>query len=118
MTTPTLSNFSVPLKVLGNIPFALTPPASNSSGAFSYASQHPLVATVNSTTGVVTIVGQGSATITATQAAHGGFTSATEEATLNAIAPAPARNVTDLSRGASASDIVMVTCLKLLSLST
>ena len=99
MTTPTLSNFSVPLKVLGNIPFALTPPASNSSGAFSYASQHPLVATVNSTTGVVTIVGQGSATITATQAAHGGFTSATEEATLIVLSQSPLNNPFSLLPG-------------------
>ena len=92
MTTPTLSNFSVPLKVLGNAPFTLTPPASNSSGAFTYTSSSPTVATVNSTTGVVTIVGQGSATITATQAAHGGFTSATEEATLIVLSQSPLNN--------------------------
>ena len=99
MTTPTLSNFSVPLKVLGNAPFTLTPPASNSSGAFTYTSSSPTVATVNSTTGVVTIVGQGSATITATQAAHGGFTSATEEATLIVLSQSPLNNPFSLLPG-------------------
>ena len=99
LSPPTLSNFSVPLKVLGNIPFALTPPASNSSGAFTYTSSSPTVATVNSTTGVVTIVGQGSATITATQAAHGGFTSATEEATLIVLSQSPLNNPFSLLPG-------------------
>ncbi len=76
MTIPTLSNFSVPFRFAGNVPFTLTPPTSNSGGAFSYASSKPSVATVGSTTGLVTIVGAGFTTITATQAASGSFTSA------------------------------------------
>jgi len=90
MSTPTLSNFSVPLKVLGNAPFTLTPPTSNSSGAFSYVSSETSVATVLGNT--VTIVGQGSTTITATQAAAGGFTSKTITATFIVLRQSPLNN--------------------------
>ena len=47
------------------------------TGAITYASGATNVATVNATTGVATLVGTGSATITATKAASSGFNSAT-----------------------------------------
>jgi surface protein len=53
--------------MLGDAPFALTAPQSNSDGAFTYSSSHPSVATVSGST--VTIIGTGTTTITATQAA-------------------------------------------------
>lgn len=66
-TLPTLSNFSIPAKFIGDAPFAITPPTSNSTGAFSYMSSNTNVATISGN--MITIIGGGSATITATQAA-------------------------------------------------
>ena len=69
--SPTLSNFTVPNKILGDAAFALTAPTSNSTGAFSYTSSNTAVATISGST--VTIVGAGSTVITATQAAAGAY---------------------------------------------
>ena len=55
---------------------------SNSGGAISYASADTDVATINSTTGVVTLVAAGTTTITATQAADGGYSAGSVTATL------------------------------------
>ncbi len=68
---PTLSNFSVPTKVLGAAPFTITAPTSNSPGAFTYTSGNTNVATISGNT--ITIVGAGTSTITALQAAAGGY---------------------------------------------
>lgn len=77
---PTLGGFSNILKQMGDIPFALTAPTSNSAGTFSYASDNTGVATVAGN--VVTLVSNGAATITATQAANGNYTSGTRTLTL------------------------------------
>jgi hypothetical protein len=66
-----LSNFSVPQKLVADAPFGLSAPVSNSDGAFTYTSSNLAVATVSGTT--VTIVGAGSTTITATQAATASY---------------------------------------------
>jgi len=87
---PTLGSFSIPTKDFGTAPFTLTPPTSNSSGIFSYTSGNMDIATVDSTTGVVTIVGAGTAVITATQAAAGNYTASfpvTADFVVNPIAP-------------------------------
>ncbi len=55
---------------------------SNSGGAISYASADTDVATINSTTGVVTLVAAGTTTITATQAADAGYSAGSATATL------------------------------------
>jgi hypothetical protein len=80
-----LSNFSVPAKVLGNAPFLLTAPTTNSTGAFTYSSSNPAVATVSGTT--VTLVGAGSTTITATQAATATYASNSISASLVVTVP-------------------------------
>lgn len=64
--SPTLSNFPNITKVSNAAPFQLTPPTSNSSGAFSYTSSNTSVATIAGST--VTITGFGTTTITAIQA--------------------------------------------------
>ncbi len=100
--TPTLSNFNVPAKVLGDAPFALTAPTTNSGGAFSYTSSNPNVATISGST--VTIVGGGTSTITATQAPFGSYGSASITASLVVSFPPPStaaptppvRNTTDV----------------------
>lgn len=77
---PTLSNFTVPAKVMGDAPFTLTAPTSNSAGTFTYTSGNTNVATISGNT--VTIVGAGSAIITATQAADGSYAEGAITATL------------------------------------
>lgn len=78
---PTLTGFSVPAKVVGDAPFTLTPPTStNNPATFTYNSGNTNVATISGNT--VTIVGAGTSVITATQAASGGFSSASVNATL------------------------------------
>lgn len=78
---PTLSGFPDLDRLPGDPAFTLTPPASDSVGAFTYSSGDPSVATVAGDT--VTIVGTGSTVITATQAADGNYTSAQITAQLN-----------------------------------
>jgi hypothetical protein len=68
---PTITNFSIPTKTVGDAPFAITPPTSNSAGAFTYTSSNTAVATVSGN--IITVVGAGTSTILATQAANGGF---------------------------------------------
>jgi streptogramin lyase len=84
---PTITNFSIPTKTIGDIPFTITPPDSNSSGSFTYTSSNTLVATISGNT--LTIVGGGTTTITATQAATANYNSADIFATfqLNKLTP-------------------------------
>jgi hypothetical protein len=68
---PILTNFSIPAKQVGDSSFTITPPTSASTGSFSYTSSNESVATISGNQ--ITIVGEGSSTITATQAAAGNF---------------------------------------------
>lgn len=70
---PTIGTFTNVTKQIGDIPFALTAPTSNSAGAFTYVSGNASIATISGNT--VTLVGPGTTTITATQAANGNYTS-------------------------------------------
>ncbi len=79
--TPTIS-FTIPEKAVNSSSFSLTPLiTSNSPGAISYSSSNTAVATVAGST--VTIVGVGSTTITANQAAGGTFNAASKTAVLD-----------------------------------
>lgn len=99
---PTLGAFSIPAKVLGDADFAITPPTSNSPGAFTYSSSNTAVATVIG--GNLHITGAGTSTITATQAASGSYTSASTTAVFTVTVPPlttpaptpPARNAWDV----------------------
>ncbi len=98
---PTITGFSVPAKNLGDAAFNLTDPTSNSSGAFTYTSSNTNVATISGST--VTIVGVGSTTITANQAADGGFNAGSTTAILvvsypppSTAAPTPTRDTADV----------------------
>jgi hypothetical protein len=77
---PTITNFNVPAQVLGTAPVTITAPTSNSTGAFTYTSSNTSVATIVGNT--ITIVGAGTSTITAAQAAAGGFTAGSITASL------------------------------------
>jgi hypothetical protein len=72
---PTITNFSIPTKTYGDRPFTIAQPTSNSSGSFSYSSSDTSVATIYGN--IITIVGAGSSTITATQQATVNYTSGT-----------------------------------------
>ena len=69
--TPTIGTFAAINKTFGDAAFTLTAPTSTSTGAFTYASDNTAVATVSGAT--VTIVGAGTANITATQAADANY---------------------------------------------
>lgn len=71
--TPTISSFSLSPKLVGDPQFILPVPASNSSGIFTYTSSNTAVAKV--TGNIVSIIGAGNTTITATQAALGEYAS-------------------------------------------
>jgi hypothetical protein len=64
---PTYGEFNISPKNVGDQPFTLNPPTSNSDGAFIYTSSDESVATISGNT--VTIVGTGTTTVIATQAA-------------------------------------------------
>jgi Secretion system C-terminal sorting domain len=84
---PTITNFSIPPKTLGDAPFTITAPTSNSTGAFTYTSSNPAVATISGNT--ITVVGIGTTVITATQAAAAPYSSGTITATLVVGSPMP-----------------------------
>ena len=67
---PSLSNFNNITTTVYDV-FNLTPPTSNSAGAFTYTSSNLLVATISGIT--VTAISVGFCTITATQAAYSNY---------------------------------------------
>jgi hypothetical protein len=87
-TTPTLSSFNISSKTYGDPPFQITPPTSDSEGAFIYSSSNTSVATVSGST--IIIVGAGSSVITATQMPDGnyGLANISTQLIVNSIAPA------------------------------
>jgi len=100
LTAPTLSNFTVPNKIVGDAAFALTAPTSNSTGAFTYTSSNTAVATISGNT--VTVVGAGTSTITANQAATSTYAAGSITATLTVTATAPAPTLSNFSVPAKA----------------
>ncbi len=71
VAAPELSWIGDLQKMYGQADFELPLPQSNSPGAFTFTSSNPAVATVNGRT--VTVVGEGSTTLAATQAATPGY---------------------------------------------
>ncbi|MEM0543959.1 putative metal-binding motif-containing protein, partial [Flavobacterium sp. j3] len=86
---PTIGALTVPSpQLVGNAPFTITNPTSNSSGAWSYSASPAGIVTIAGNT--VTIVSGGTATITATQAAVPGvFGAASTTANLVVNFPPP-----------------------------
>jgi len=89
ITTPTLSGFALSSSsvVYGTSAPTITAPTSPSSGAITYTSSNTAVATVSGST--ITLVGVGTASITATQAASGGYSSATAAVNLTVSSATP-----------------------------
>ncbi|MET3979047.1 uncharacterized protein (TIGR02145 family) [Mucilaginibacter sp. UYP25] len=79
--TTVMTNFAVPHKMFEDVPFAITPPQTNSTSPITYKSSDASVATVNGST--IKITGVGSTIITASQEASDKFTAAFITATLD-----------------------------------
>ena len=78
---PTLTNFTMPAGLTPtSAPFSIIAPTTNSPGAITYTSGNTSIATVSGNT--VTIVGGGTTTITASQAASGSYSAGTVSAPL------------------------------------
>jgi alpha-tubulin suppressor-like RCC1 family protein/uncharacterized protein YjdB len=86
---PTLSTISLTQKTFGDAPFTIGAVTSDSSGAITYSSSDTSVATINSSTRLITIVAPGTTTITASQAAQGSFAAGSTSAvlTVNGVNP-------------------------------
>jgi uncharacterized protein YhjY with autotransporter beta-barrel domain len=84
---PTMTWMAPIRRTFGDAAFALDPPASNSTGAFTYSSDNPGVATVSGN--VVTIIGAGSATLTAQQAADANYEASSVSVTLTVAKAVP-----------------------------
>ena len=77
--TPTITGFADIIKEYGDAPFTVTTIASDSNVPFSYSSSNTASVTVGVLTGLITIVGGGSSTITISQAESDNYTSASVE---------------------------------------
>ncbi len=84
-TTPALSGFANQTKTITDGTYTITAPTSASSGAFTYISSNPAVATISGTT--VTLVGLGTTTISAIQDPATGYNGGTTSATLTVLNP-------------------------------
>ncbi len=101
---PTLSGFSIPAQLVGASPLTITPPTSNSTGAFTYTSSNTGVATVSGN--MLTIIGAGTSTITANQAAAGAYGAGSINTPLVVSYPGPTVAATDPT--AAAADVISV----------
>lgn len=105
---PTLGSFPAIAKNEGDAAFTLTAPSSKGPGAFTFTSSNPEVATITDKT--VTIVGPGTSTITANQAASGSYNASSTSAVLTVtaracIAPATRQNNTCTAPVTSATNV-------------
>lgn len=69
-------------KTYGDSPFTLTASGGSSSNSFQYSSSDPTVATIDSSTGLVTIKKSGTVTLTASKAGDSTYTNASADCTL------------------------------------
>ena len=95
--TTSLTSFSVAdSKTFGYLPFSTTAPTSDSSGAITYSSNATGVATINPSSGIITLVAVGTATFTASQA---------QSAQYNAPTPVTSNTLTVIPSGASSGAV-------------
>ena len=86
---PTLSNFTIPNTTYGAANFSITAPTSTSTGAFTFSSSNTAVANIIGGNSIA-VTGLGTATITATQAANGYYTSGNITTTVTVTVGTPA----------------------------
>ncbi|MDP1599325.1 fibronectin type III domain-containing protein [Phenylobacterium sp.] len=103
VATPTLTWSGDQTKTIGDPAFELADPTSDSKGDFTFASSDPAVAQVSGRT--VTLVGPGTATLTARQAAQGDYASASVSLALTVTArPNPTKDSTVTAAGQAQVD--------------
>lgn len=111
LPAPVFGPFTIAARNVGDAPFALTPPTSTSSGAFTYSISDTSIATIAGST--VTLKGAGSAVVTASQAADAthaaGSTSATLTVGGGAAWPCTLPAGVDLGKTGSTTDKVTTT---------
>jgi alpha-tubulin suppressor-like RCC1 family protein len=88
--TPVLSTMSDLSATFGESGPTIAKPTSESRGAITFTSNNTAVATINATTGQVSIIGAGTTTVTATQAATDDYVSATQTLTFTVKPALPA----------------------------
>lgn len=66
---PTVGRLILPSFEFGDAPFTVQPPISNSKGEWKFSSSNSDIAQINASTGRITVMGAGTTTITAAQAA-------------------------------------------------
>jgi uncharacterized repeat protein (TIGR02543 family) len=98
-------------KTYGDAVFTVTASAGQGSGAVTYSSSHPDIATVNTTTGEVTILKAGSTTIKATKAADETYEEAIAEYTLTISKAAGATLTGPLTTVQITTDTIEVTAV-------
>lgn len=84
---PTVGVFSIPSQSLNNPVYTLTPPTSTSAGAWSFKSSNENIAKISGNT--ATLIGAGSAVITATQAADWNWSTVSRDATIAVAGATP-----------------------------
>jgi hypothetical protein len=84
---PTIGAFTIPLQSMNNPVYVLTPPTSTSAGAWIFRSSNENIAKISGNT--ATLVGAGTATITATQVADWNWATVSKDATLTVSGASP-----------------------------
>ena len=84
---PTIGAFTIPLQSMNNPVYVLTPPTSTSAGAWTFRSSNENIAKISGNT--ATLVGAGTATITATQVADWNWATVSKDATLTVSGASP-----------------------------
>ena len=90
---PTIGDLDIPDKTMGDAPFEIVEPTSDSAGAFTYTSSDENVATIVDTN-YIQIVGVGTSTITANQAANGSYTAGSVETVFTVSENSPSNPAT------------------------
>ncbi|HEX3030467.1 MAG TPA: IPT/TIG domain-containing protein, partial [Clostridia bacterium] len=93
-------------KTYGDAPFTYTATGGSGTGAFSYTSSDTSVATINSTSGSVTILKAGTTTLTATKAADSEYSSASQSCTLTVKSNQAAITYNDVTKACGDADFV------------
>ena len=102
---PVIGALTIPTATVGDAPFDLVDPTSDSPGSFSYTSSNTAVATITGNT--VFVVGPGTTEITAIQAASPPFVSGQVKAELYVYDTPPATSAPDQPER-NASDVISI----------
>ncbi|WP_396164659.1 T9SS type A sorting domain-containing protein [Flavobacterium sp.] len=104
LPSPTLTNFTVGSKLVGDADFNITPPTSNSTGTFTYTSSNTNVATIVNGNQIHVVGFTGTSTITANQAASASYSAGSTTATLTVTSPNPAPSLGTFTVGPKLSN--------------